>query len=590
MTRDVKSDGQGSQPTSSPHQEESASVSEEGALPSARKRAPVQASLRGTKPGRRLDAIQQMAGIGHWRWNTCTGQTTFSDHLHRLLGLDPGQPAAPTYQDLLTCVDPRDRQRVHTQLQQAVGQRENRTITHRVRHPDGSVRWLQTHVEVPLREEEGEEVIEGTCLDVTTRRRVEAQGLEEGDERTGPARALADPRILFAQAAHALRADTGPLVSSTHLLAHGEKAPTRALLEQTRTRAETLLGTLEELLDVCQLASGKAERSLGPVDVRETVEQAINLAFTQAAEQRPTLRYDVMDEVPGEVHMDPERLQGILRDAIGCLLEASNEVHLAVDVASQSRGSPEGTARLFLCLDVHAPDAAISQRLLDAAGGREEEAPAEGRGRVPLTHLVLRETVSFMEGSMEVRPGSPSGTLLRITVPTAPPETTQDRNDPQDPTLWGEADPARRGGLATMGQPGARGARFDLAVLLVQDEGDVREALSGMLETMNVRARCVPSGPRALREMENGGIDVVLVDPGLTGMDGLEIARRIRRELPAIQQPYIAAVTGSMEFDQRARRAIDEDVLPVLDHVLRRPVEQDELAEMLDGLVRPRLL
>src|ERR1700731_2217691 len=94
-------------------------------------------------------------------------------------------------------------------------------------------------------------------------------------------------------------------------------------------------------------------------------------------------------------------------------------------------------------------------------------------------------------------------------------------------------------------------------VLIVEDNADAAESLEMLLEVLGHAVEVVADGPAALEAVSAGAFDAVLVDIGLPGIDGYEVARRIRL-LPNARTMLVAALTGyGLEDDrQRARAAV----------------------------------
>jgi CheY-like chemotaxis protein len=80
-----------------------------------------------------------------------------------------------------------------------------------------------------------------------------------------------------------------------------------------------------------------------------------------------------------------------------------------------------------------------------------------------------------------------------------------------------------------------------MRVLVVDDEVDTAETLAEVLETLGHAARTAHDGPAALEALTAFDPDVVLLDLGLPGMDGFEVARRLRDRSAQLR---IIAVTG----------------------------------------------
>ena len=118
-----------------------------------------------------------------------------------------------------------------------------------------------------------------------------------------------------------------------------------------------------------------------------------------------------------------------------------------------------------------------------------------------------------------------------------------------------------------------------LRVLVVEDDPDLALGLAGWLGLHGHKARVASDGPAALRAAEDDPPDVVLLDIGLPGMDGFEVARRVREEIaPALPKaPLLIAVTGRGN-DEDLRNSRQAGI-----HLhLTKPVDVDELSRLLE--------
>jgi CheY-like chemotaxis protein len=93
-----------------------------------------------------------------------------------------------------------------------------------------------------------------------------------------------------------------------------------------------------------------------------------------------------------------------------------------------------------------------------------------------------------------------------------------------------------------------------LSILVVEDEDDSAKSLAELLTLGGHSVRIASSGPEALQQTHDATPDVVLLDIGLPGMDGWEVARRLRDQSKD-KQPFVVAVTGYETTDDQWRSA-----------------------------------
>jgi CheY-like chemotaxis protein len=115
-------------------------------------------------------------------------------------------------------------------------------------------------------------------------------------------------------------------------------------------------------------------------------------------------------------------------------------------------------------------------------------------------------------------------------------------------------------------------------ILVVEDNQDAAESLSMVLQFLGADVRVARDGPEALEAYESYDPAVVLLDIGMPGMDGYEVARRIRSRHPERRTALVALTGWGQDKDrERAREA-------GFDRHLVKPVEIDALQVLLSSL------
>jgi CheY-like chemotaxis protein len=117
-----------------------------------------------------------------------------------------------------------------------------------------------------------------------------------------------------------------------------------------------------------------------------------------------------------------------------------------------------------------------------------------------------------------------------------------------------------------------------LRVLLVEDDQNTRDATAAWLSHLGHEVHMAADGRAALEVAEAIRPHVVLLDIGLAGMDGWEVARQLRKD-PSATGPYIIAVTG---YGQREDYCRSRQV--GIDLHMTKPADLQELVEVLDRL------
>ena len=120
-------------------------------------------------------------------------------------------------------------------------------------------------------------------------------------------------------------------------------------------------------------------------------------------------------------------------------------------------------------------------------------------------------------------------------------------------------------------------------MLVVDDNRDAAESLGMLLEMENCKVSVAFDGPQALEALDTFKPDIALLDIGMPGMDGYELARRIRAT-PRGRNLVLVALTGWSQADDK-KRATDAG----FDEHLTKPVDPDLLSRVLNRMDPRRL-
>ncbi|HEY6516632.1 MAG TPA: response regulator [Steroidobacteraceae bacterium] len=115
-------------------------------------------------------------------------------------------------------------------------------------------------------------------------------------------------------------------------------------------------------------------------------------------------------------------------------------------------------------------------------------------------------------------------------------------------------------------------------LLVVDDNKDAAESMSMLLEMWGHEVVFAYDGPSAIATAEQWRPEAVFLDIGLPGMDGYQVAERLR-ELPQAKDAVLIAITGYGQEDDRMRSQ-----RAGIDHHLVKPVAPDALRNLIDSL------
>lgn len=412
--------------------------------------------------------------------------------------------------------------------------------TARVRRRDGEWRWVES-VGRPRFTLTGDfRGMVGTSVDITDR-------LEAEDKLREASRAKDE---FLAVLGHELRNPLAPLRTSLDLVQ--ETGGDGQLLEQvvpTMDRQLTHLTRLvDDLLDISRVTLGKFELQKAAIDLRRPIEAAIEQVDPLIADQGHEFSVSIEARAM-PVQGDFERLTQVVANL---LVNACSHTEPGGRI-SITCGVEDGQAAIRVEDTGYGIPAEYLQEIFELFG-QVPGHPARGAGANLGVGLALAQKIVEMHGGTlkAFSAGAGCGSEFTLRLPLSA----------------GRSDAAASG--TPNGQPLA-----SRRILVVDDNEDVTQTLRMLLEIKGHVVDTAHDGPTALRQMEAFDPDIVLLDLGLPGMDGIEVARQVRAERGG-GRPVIVALTG---WGQEAHRELAQEAR--FDEFLIKPVRSRQIEELI---------
>jgi PAS domain S-box-containing protein len=468
--------------------------------PQTVKSGPIEASFGLSDADLRL--VLDAGEIGGWEWVIGTGVVRWSENLERIHGLAPGS-FGNSFEAFQAMVHPGDRERVIGALRGCIEGRSNYEIEFRSADAAGGLRWLRAKGRV-LSGEQGEPFrMIGVCWDISKHKRAEEAVLETSRRKDE----------FLAMVSHELRNPLGVIMNASTLIDHLASGDTDLSKAGAAIRRQTdqLARIVDDLMDVSRLSAGKMTLERSNVDLVALVHRCVHEFVDRRLfdQHRHELRC-----AGTHVNGDGPRLEQIVSNLLMNAIKytpAGGRIIIEVE--------PEGGDAIMRVKDTGvgiSPD--LLPRVFDLFV-QSERGLDRRDGGLGLGLAIVRSLVEAHGGRIDVwSPGLNSGT---VRLPLA---ATLTSGDPR-----GGAAPRRR-------------------ILVVDDNIDAREALARLLEIAGHEVYQAGDGPGGLEAASRSRPDVAIVDIGLPGMNGFEVARRLRSSAPNLR---LIALTGYGQGDHR---------------------------------------
>jgi len=356
----------------------------------------------------------------------------------------------------------------------------------------------------------------------------------------------------LAMLGHELRNPLAPTLHALEVLrVKGEEAAARTwATEMLERQARHMARLVDDLLDISRITRGKIDLRPEPVELAQVVRRAVESCRLMIEDRRHALSLALPPE-PLWIEVDPARMEQVL----------SNLLHNAakytppggrIAVAAERRGSE---AAVTVTDDGAGIPPEMLGRIFDLFH-QVDPSIARSQGGLGIGLTLVRRLVEMHGGSVEARSdgvGKGSAFTLRLPLASGPPAEA-----PRPPAVVRAAGEPRR-------------------VLVVEDNVDSATALAELLRLWRHEVRVAHDGLAGVAEARAFAPDLVLLDIGLPGMDGYEVALALRAD-PAFAATRLVALTSyGQERDQLRSREVG------IDRHVTKPIDLAELKALLAG-------
>ncbi len=493
----------------------------------------------------RLRLALEAGRMGVWEWNIASGAVWWSDTLEPLYGLAPGA-FSNTFEAFQSLIHPDDRDTVNAAISRAVEKGSGYDVEFRVLAPDGMVRWMAGTGKV-VRDARGRAVrMIGVGLDVSERHRLAAE-LRVHVEQLADAGRRKDE--FLAMLAHELRNPLAALTTALHLL-DIDGIDRKRSVQVAGRQLRQLEHLVDDLLDVSRISRGKITLRREAVLVADIVQRALETVRGLIDTRGHTLTVSLPAD-PVVLDADPARLVQVLGNLLTNAAKYTAP-HGSIWMTGERVGDE-------LLIRVRDSGVGLAPSLLPYVFDLFVQGTSTGdraRGGLGIGLTVVQRLVEMHGGRVEaLSAGVGAGSEFLVHLPVAQNAV---------PVVADERLPPRE-----------RAAARRLKLLVVEDNQDAAESLAMVLELWGHEVRMAFDGLAALEIAVELGPDVIISDLGLPGIDGFELARRLRHD-GVYKGAVLIALSGYGRDDDK-RRAFDAG----FDHHLVKPPDLEALAALI---------
>ncbi|MDR3182132.1 MAG: response regulator [Planctomycetaceae bacterium] len=429
-----------------------------------------------------------------------------------------------------------------------------------------------------------------TFRDITQRMNNEEKVLAEQTHRIAVEQASIAKSMLLANISHEIRTPLNgvigiaDLMTLTHLTAQQKE-----YTEQIQNSAKHLLGLIDNILDFSAIEAGKVVIEKTELNLPELLEDVIGILLPRAIEKGLSLRYELLNTIPGRVIGDSARVRQVLINLVGNALkftQAGSITVTAEDLEPRKTASEFKTVIRFTVTDT---GIGIPQNKIDRIRkpfSQTDDSTSRKYGGIGLGLTVSTELVNLMGGASGIESREGVGSTFWFTLPFKIPVLSEYEVISQ---TSGVIDYVSQIDTTTKRQ---------LLILAAEDDRITQAVISEVLTQSGYSFEIVGNGRLAYEAFARKKYALLLMDCQMPVIDGLEAAKMMRametanRAMPAAGMlstgsnggtPIIALTTSGAEEEIKRCRSAG------MDDYCTKPIQGGELLRMIEKWLKKSL-
>lgn len=490
-----------------------------------------------------------VASLGVWELDLANARRViFDSKMFELYGMEANR--ALDFETWLTYLHRDDRLLLRRSMAKLQAQRGEEHIEFRIVRPDGEIRTIYSGA-CSVETDDRLLKITGVNWDITPFKNTE-EALQKAKLQAENANRAKSQ--FLANMSHEIRTPLNAIIGFTELL--NEQVTDKRLKSFVKTiqsAGHNLLALINDILDLSKIEAGKLRIEKSVCNPHNLFSELGQIFLMKMRERNLDFILDIDPRIPGNLLLDATRLRQILLNLIGNAVKFTEQGHICL----RARMANEDAVLSKLDLDIDVEDTGIGispeqQQIIFDEFEQLEGQDVRKYGGTGLGLAISKRLTEMMGGEISLvsKPGTGSTFTLHL-------------KGVDISTLALEAETAPSGGNIHF---------HPATVLVVDDIEDNRDLLRECFAGGPLSVSEAENGRQAVDLVEQGGIDLVLMDIRMPVMDGYEAAERIKSfcAVPVI------ALTASVMQDEYERAKSEH-----FDGYLRKPVLKAELAAEL---------
>lgn len=504
---------------------------------------------------RQLLEAQEVAHLGHWHFDSSTGQIWWSKMVYKIFQY-PESSGPPSFEQYKKMLHPDDAASVLATIGRCLQQGEPYSIEHKLVGSTGTVRSVRSRGRA---RKEGEAVLlSGTIQDVTT----EALSRAELTRAKELAEAAMEAKSSFlATMSHEIRTPLNGVVGGVDLLLTSKlDDEQRAWANAARASGRSLMVLLNDILDLSKLEAEKVSLeniAFRPADI---VTDVVEILGESARAKGIALVVKAQPKSNAVLAGDPNRLRQVLLNLVGNAIKFTEEGTVEIQI-SNTLLKDDDNELVISVVDTGIGIPIEATEKLFTPFSQADSSTTRRFGGTGLGLAICKRLLDLMQGELTVQsePGRGTCFTMRLILKCG--------------TLGEKLGVSMRISSSAIA---AVGSQTNSRVLLAEDNAINRMIVTAHLKKLGLKIDVAQNGEEALTAHFKRPYDLVLMDCQMPVMDGFEATRRIRLWEGELRRTPIIALTANAFSGDR-----DACLQAGMDHYLSKPVAGEDLRQVI---------
>ncbi len=414
---------------------------------------------------------------------------------------------------------------------------------------DGKETWLLTSKK-PFRDEDGNIIgIVGIGRDITERV-ISARELEKA-KKTAEEANYAKSEFL-ANMSHEIRTPMNAILGFSEALYEQVENPSqKEMLKSVLSSGQLLLTLLNDILDLSKIEAGRMDIVPKPTDMRHLVSEMQILYEGKASKKDLDFFIEIPDDFPEAINIDEVRFKQVLFNLIGNAVKFTEKGKIEASLKFIKDGDDKGTLKLRVA-DTGIGIPPEYQEKIFKPFYQQSGSITRRHGGAGLGLPISKRLIERMKGRIDLESATGLGSVFTVTIPEIGIVKTREHS------------------LHSVVKDD-KSVRFkDATVLVVDDSSANRQLLEVLLSSAGLTVVTAEDGESALEVADKDKPDLIILDILMPGMDGYEVASRIKG-IKGLDQTPIIAFTAYVHQEGKFQES------GLFDDYLYKPVKRKDI-------------